>query len=43
MKFYLEETEKVFSEVQSSPKGLTSNEAQKRLERDGKNKLKEAE
>jgi len=43
MKFYLEETEKVFSEVKSSPQGLTSAEAQKRLERDGKNKLKEAE
>ena len=43
MKFYLEETEKVFSDVQSSPAGLSSKEAEKRLERDGKNKLKEAE
>lgn len=43
MKFYLEETEKVFSEVKSSANGLTSKEAEKRLEQNGKNKLKEAE
>ncbi len=43
MKFYLEEAEKVFAEVKSSEKGLTSAEAAKRLEANGKNKLKEAE
>lgn len=43
MKFYLEETDRVFSEVKSSPAGLSSAEAEKRLEENGKNKLKEAE
>lgn len=43
MKFYLESIEKVFSAVDSSEKGLTSAEAQKREEKFGKNKLKEAE
>ena len=43
MKFCIEETEKVFSDVQNSPAGLSSKEAEKRLERDGKNKLEEAE
>lgn len=43
MKFYLEETDRVFSEVKSSPAGLSSAEAEKRLEKNGKNKLKEAE
>lgn len=43
MKFYLEPTEKVFSAVESSEKGLTSAEAEQRLAKYGKNKLKEAE
>lgn len=43
MKFYLENADSVLSEVKSSAKGLTSAEAQKRLEQNGKNKLKEAE
>ena len=43
MKFYLEPTEKVFSAVESSEKGLTSAEAKQRLAKYGKNKLKEAE
>ena len=43
MKFYLEEAAKVFAEVKSSEKGLTTAEAEKRLEQNGKNKLKEAE
>ena len=42
MKFYLEPTEKVFSAVESSEKGLTSAEAEQRLAKYGKNKLKEA-
>lgn len=43
MKFYLEPTERVFSAVESSEKGLTSAEAEQRLAKYGKNKLKEAE
>ena len=43
MKFYLEEAEKVFSEVKSSENGISSAEAAKRLAENGKNKLKEAE
>ena len=43
MKFYLEEAAKVFAEVKSSENGLTTAEAEKRLEQNGKNKLKEAE
>ncbi len=42
MKHYLHSSEEVFSEVKSSASGLTSAEAQARLERDGKNKLNEA-
>ena len=42
MKSYLEETEDVFKEVNSSEKGLSSSEAEKRLEENGKNKLNEA-
>ena len=41
MKYYLEEIDKVFDEVKSSEKGLTSKEAAKRLETNGKNKLDE--
>ena len=43
MKFYLEELNTVYSEVNSSENGLSSAEAAKRLEANGKNKLKEAE
>lgn len=43
MKYYLEEVDSVFKEVNSSEKGLTSAEAEKRLAEKGKNKLKEAE
>ena len=43
MKFYLEPTEKVFSAVESSEKGLTSAETEQRLAKYGKNRLKEAE
>ncbi len=42
MKHYLETTEAVFNEVQSTEQGLSSAEAQKRLEENGKNKLAEA-
>lgn len=42
MKFYLEEVSAVFREVKSSETGLSSQQAQKRLEENGKNKLKEA-
>lgn len=42
MKHYLHTTDEVFSEVKSSAKGLTSAEAEKRLEENGKNKLAEA-
>ena len=43
MKHYLETTEAVFKEVASSEAGLTTEEAEKRLAANGKNKLKEAE
>lgn len=43
MKFYLENADKVLSDVGSTADGLSSDEARKRLEKDGKNKLKEAE
>ena len=43
MKHYLEETQKVLGELNSSENGLSSQEAAKRLESNGKNKLKEAE
>ena len=39
MKFYCEDSEKVLLEVQGSKDGLTSDEAAKRLEQNGKNKL----
>ncbi len=42
MKYYLENVENVFTEVQSTPQGLSSAEAQKRAEKYGKNKLAEA-
>ncbi len=41
MKFYLEQTDSVFSQVKSSESGLSSAEAEKRLSENGKNKLKE--
>ncbi len=41
MKFYLEDTQRVFDEVGSSQEGLSAAEAQKRLESNGPNKLKE--
>lgn len=43
MKFYLEQAESVLKEVKSSVNGLTSQEAQSRLNQYGKNKLKEGE
>ncbi|MBR4450864.1 MAG: calcium-translocating P-type ATPase, PMCA-type [Clostridia bacterium] len=43
MKYYLEETSKVFSELNTGENGLTSAEAEKRLAERGKNKLKEPE
>ncbi len=42
MKHYLHEVADVFAEVKSSEAGLTSAEAEKRLETNGKNKLAEA-
>ena len=42
MKHYLHEVADVFAEVKSSEVGLTSAEAEKRLEANGKNKLAEA-
>ncbi len=41
MQHYLHSVEDVFQEVQSSAQGLTSAEAQKRLEANGRNKLEE--
>ena len=41
MKTYCEEKEAVLAELDSSENGLSSAEAQKRLEAHGKNKLKE--
>lgn len=41
MKHYLEDTEAVLREVESSASGLTADEAAKRLEKTGKNKLDE--
>ena len=41
MQYYLEEKEKVLEEVKSSENGLTSEEAKKRQEVQGKNKLAE--
>ncbi len=42
MKHYLHEVSDVFAEVKSSEQGLTSAEAEKRLQENGKNKLAEA-
>ncbi|MBQ5390237.1 MAG: ATPase, partial [Clostridia bacterium] len=42
MKFYTETSEEVLKSVNSSENGLSSAEAEKRLEENGKNKLKEA-
>ena len=42
MKHYIETKEDVLREVQSSDTGLTKEEAEARLEKNGKNKLKEA-
>ncbi len=42
MKYYLENVENVFEEVQSTPQGLSSAEAGIRAEKYGKNKLAEA-
>ena len=41
MKHYLSTPEEVFKETSSSEKGLTSEQAQKRLEENGKNRLEE--
>ena len=41
MKHYLSTPEEVFKETSSSEKGLTSEQAQKRLEKNGKNRLEE--
>jgi len=43
MQHYLETMQDVFREVKSGPSGLSAGEAAQRLERDGKNKLREAE
>lgn len=43
MDYYLKTVETVFSEIKSSESGLSTKEAQSRLEKNGKNKLKEAE
>lgn len=43
MKHYLEEIDKVLKEVKSSKEGITSDEASKRQQVEGKNKLKEKE
>ena len=42
MNFYREEVDTVLKEVGSSSAGLTSAEAAARLEKNGKNKLKQA-
>ncbi|MDR2687231.1 MAG: HAD-IC family P-type ATPase, partial [Oscillospiraceae bacterium] len=42
MQHHLTDMREVFSEVQSGPAGLSSQEAAERLERNGKNKLREA-
>jgi len=41
--FYLQSPQEVLNEVGSTDNGLTSQEAERRLEQNGKNKLKEAE
>ena len=43
MQYYLKTADEALKEVSSSKEGLLSSEAEKRLERDGKNKLKEPE
>ena len=43
MKHYLHSAEEVFAEIKSSAAGLTTAEAQARLEKNGKNKLAEGE
>ena len=42
-KYYLEKSEEVFKSLNTSENGLSSDEAFKRLEKNGKNKLKEAD
>lgn len=42
MKFYLEDSSRVLEDVASTPEGLTSEEAVRRLEQNGRNKLEEA-
>ena len=42
-KYYLEDAQEVLKKLDSSEMGLTSKEAEKRLEENGKNKLKEGE
>ncbi len=42
-KYYLEEINDVLKQMETADNGLTSKEAQRRLEKNGKNKLKEAE
>jgi len=42
LKEYLKSSEDVLKNLSSSPNGLSSNEAKSRLEKNGKNKLKEA-
>ena len=42
MKHYLHEVDEVFEAVNSTPEGLSSAEAEKRLQENGKNKLAEA-
>lgn len=41
MKYYLESIQKIFDNLKTSKQGLTSKEAESRLNKDGKNKLKE--
>ena len=43
MKYYLQTADEVFKNVESSENGLSAGTAEKRLEQNGKNKLKEAE
>ena len=42
MQYYLKSVKEVFTAIESNAKGLTGAEAQRRLTRDGKNKLAEA-
>ena len=41
MKFYLESVENTFKEVSSNPNGLSTQEAEARLQKYGKNKLRQ--